>query len=150
MNNFILCKPNRKTLCVLNGVQLDSVSYTPKLNDLDEITFTVDKYIVDDDGNEIVSQGYEQLHAFMEVYLDGIGYFQIKEPQISNDGDRETKIVTGVSTDCELLQKDLVGFTVNKTTANSLEMLADNNINSLGYPNEYITFYNKNCNCKYR
>lgn len=142
MNNFILCKPNRKTLCVLNGVQLDSVSYTPKLNDLDEITFTVDKYIVDDDGNEIVSQGYEQLHAFMEVYLDGIGYFQIKEPQISNDGDRETKIVTGVSTDCELLQKDLVGFTVNKTTANSLEMLADNNVNSLGYPNEYITFYN--------
>ena len=142
MNNFILCKPNRKTLCVLNGVQLDSVSYTPKLNDLDEITFTVDKYIVDDDGNEIVSQGYEQLHAFMEVYLDWIGYFQIKEPQISNDGDRETKIVTGVSTDCELLQKDLVGFTVNKTTANSLEMLADNNVNSLGYPNEYITFYN--------
>lgn len=142
MNNFILCKPNRKTLCVLNGVQLDSVSYTPKLNDLDEITFIVDKYIVDDDGNEIVSQGYEQLHAFMEVYLDGIGYFQIKEPQISNDGDRETKTVTGVSTDCELLQKDLVGFTVNKTTANSLEMLADNNVNSLGYPNEYITFYN--------
>ena len=126
----------------MNGVQLDSVSYTPKLNDLDEIAFTVDRYIIDDDGNKIISQGYDQIHAFMEVYIDGIGYFQIKEPQVSNDGNKETKSVTGVSTDCELLQKDLVGFTVNKTTANSLEMLADNNVNSLGYPNEYITFYN--------
>ena len=144
MDSFVLCKPNRKTLCTLNGVQLDSVNYTPKFNDLDEITFTVDKYIIDDNGNKIVSQGYEQLHAFMEVYLSGIGYFQIKEPTISNDGKRETKTITGTSTACELVQKDLVGFTVNKTTANSLEMLADNNVNSLGYPNEYITFYNPN------
>lgn len=144
LNKIILCKLGRVPACTLNGVDYDTINYTSKFNDLDEISFTVDKYIDMGEERNIVSSGYDLLHAFMEIYVEGIGYFQIKEPQISNDGDRETKTVTGVSTACELLQKDLVGFTVNKTTANSLEMLADNNINSLGYPNEYITFYNKN------
>lgn len=143
MNKHItLCKPGREPVCVLNGVDLNTVDYTQKFNDLDEITFVVDKYIEDSDGEKIISAGYDKLHAFMEIYVDEIGYFQIKEPEISNEISRETKTVTGVSIATELLQKDLVGFTVNTSTTASLEMLADNNINSLGYPDEYITFYN--------
>ena len=143
MNKHItLCKPGRVPVCVLNGVDINTVNYTQKFNDLDEITFTVDKYIETENGDRIFSNGYEKLHAFMEIYVDDIGYFQIKEPEISNEIDKETKAVTGVSIATELLQKDLVGFTVNTSTTSSLEMLADNNINSLGYPNEYITFYN--------
>ena len=143
MNKHItLCKPGRVPVCVLNGVDINTVNYTQKFNDLDEITFTVDKYIETENGDRIFSNGYEKLHAFMEIYVDDIGYFQIKEPEISNEINKETKTVTGVSIATELLQKDLVGFTVNTSTTSSLEMLADNNINSLGYPNEYITFYN--------
>ena len=143
MNKHItLCKPGRFPVCTLNGVDIDTVNYTQKFNDLDEITFTVDKYIEAENGERIFSAGYEILHAFMEIYVDDIGYFQIKEPEISNEINKETKTVTGVSIATELLQKDLVGFTVNTSTTSSLEMLADNNINSLGYPNEYITFYN--------
>lgn len=143
MNKHItLCKPGRVPVCVLNGVDLNTVDYTQKFNDLDEITFVVDKYIEDSDGEKIISAGYDKLHSFMEIYVDEIGYFQIKEPEMSNEINKETKTVTGVSIATELLQKDLVGFTVNTSTAASLEMLADNNINSLGYPNEYITFYN--------
>lgn len=143
MNKHItLCKPGRVPVCVLNGVDINTVNYTQKFNDLDEITFTVDKYIETENGDRIFSNGYEKLHAFMEIYVDNIGYFQIKEPEISNEINKETKTVTGVSIATELLQKDLVGFTVNTSTTSSLEMLADNNINSLGYPNEYITFYN--------
>lgn len=143
MNKHItLCKPGRVPFCTLNGVDIDTVNYTQKFNDLDEITFTVDKYIEAENGERIFSAGYEKLHAFMEIYVDDIGYFQIKEPEISNEINKETKTVTGVSIATELLQKDLVGFTVNTSTTSSLEMLADNNINSLGYPNEYITFYN--------
>lgn len=143
MNKHItLCKPGREPVCVLNGVDLNTVDYTQKFNDLDEITFVVDKYIEDSDGEKIISAGYDKLHAFMEIYVDEIGYFQIKEPEISNEINKETKTVTGVSIATELLQKDLVGFTVNTSTTASLEMLADNNINSLGYPDEYITFYN--------
>lgn len=143
MNKHItLCKPGRVPVCTLNGVDIDTVNYTQKFNDLDEITFTVDKYIEAENGERIFSAGYEKLHAFMEIYVDDIGYFQIKEPEISNEINKETKTVTGVSIATELLQKDLVGFTVNTSTTSSLEMLADNNINSLGYPNEYITFYN--------
>lgn len=143
MNKHItLCKPGREPVCVLNGVDLNTVDYTQKFNDLDEITFVVDKYIEDSDGEKIISAGYDKLHAFMEIYVDEIGYFQIKEPEISNEISRETKTVTGVSIATELLQKDLVGFTVNTSTTASLEMLADNNINSLGYPDEYIIFYN--------
>ena len=126
----------------LNGVDYNTINYTTKFNDLDEITFTVDKYITLGGGESAKSNGYDDLHAFMEVYVEDIGYFQIREPEISNEINKETKTVTGVSIATELLQKDLVGFTVNTSTTASLEMLADNNINSLGYPNEYVTFYN--------
>ena len=126
----------------LNGVDYNTINYTTKFNDLDEITFTIDKYITLSDGENVKSNGYDDLHAFMEVYVEDIGYFQIREPEISNEINKETKTVTGVSIATELLQKDLVGFTVNTSTTASLEMLADNNINSLGYPNEYVTFYN--------
>lgn len=129
-------------MCQLNGVDYNMINYTTKFNDLDEITFTVDKYITLRDGESVKSNGYDNIHAFMEVYIEDIGYFQIREPEISNEINKETKTVTGVSIATELLQKDLVGFTVNTSTTASLEMLADNNINSLGYPNEYITFYN--------
>lgn len=129
-------------MCQLNGVDYNTINYTTKFNDLDEITFTVDKYITLRDGEGVKSNGYDSIHAFMEVYIEDIGYFQIREPEISNEINKETKTVTGVSIATELLQKDLVGFTVNTSTTASLEMLADNNINSLGYPNEYITFYN--------
>lgn len=143
MNNHItLCKPGRNPVCVLNGVDLNTINYTQKFNDLDEITFVADKYIENSNGEKSLSAGYEKIHAFMEIYVDGIGYFQIKEPDISNEINKETKTVTAVSIATELLQKDLVGFTVNTSTTASLEMLADNNINSLGYPNKYITFYN--------
>ncbi|WP_278864230.1 tail fiber domain-containing protein [Leyella stercorea] len=142
MKNIILCKPGKVPVCQLNGVDYNTINYTAKFNDLDEITFTVDKYITLSDGESVKSNGYDSIHAFMEVYVEDIGYFQIKEPDISNEINKETKTVTGVSIATELLQKDLVGLTVNTSTAASLEMLADNNINSLGYPNEYITFYN--------
>ena len=129
-------------MCQLNGVDYNTINYTAKFNDLDEITFTVNKYITLSDGEIVKSNGYDNIHAFMEVYVEDIGYFQIREPEISNEINKETKTITGVSIATELLQKDLVGFTVNTSTTASLEMLADNNINSLGYPNEYITFYN--------
>ena len=142
LKNIILCKPGKVPMYQLNGVDYNTINYTTKFNDLDEITFTIDKYITLSDGESVKSNGYDDLHAFMEVYVEDIGYFQIKEPDISNEGNKETKTVTAVSIATELLQKDLVGFTVNTSTTASLEMLADNNINSLGYPNEYITFYN--------
>ena len=142
LKNIILCKPGKVPVCQLNGVDYNTINYTTKFNDLDEITFTVDKYITLKDGESVKSNGYDNIHAFMEVYIEDIGYFQIREPEISNEINKETKTVTGVSIATELLQKDLVGFTVNTSTTASLEMLADNNINSLGYPNEYITFYN--------
>lgn len=142
LKNIILCKPGKVPVCQLNGVDYNTINYTTKFNDLDEITFTVDKYITLRDGESVKSNGYDNIHAFMEVYIEDIGYFQIRETEISNEINKETKTVTGVSIATELLQKDLVGFTVNTSTTASLEMLADNNINSLGYPNEYITFYN--------
>lgn len=144
LKNIVLCKPGRIPICTLNGVDYNTVDYTSKFNDLDEISFTVDKYIESDDGTKITSNGYDSLHAFMEIYVEDIGYFQIKEPQVTNTVTKETKTVMGVSIATELLQKDLVGFTVNTSTTSSLEMLVDGNVNSLGYPTEYITFYNEN------
>ena len=107
-------------MCQLNGVDYNMINYTTKFNDLDEITFTVDKYITLRDGESVKSNGYDNIHAFMEVYIEDIGYFQIREPEISNEINKETKTVTGVSIATELLQKDLVGFTVNTSTTSSL------------------------------
>lgn len=137
-----LCKPNREIITQLNGIDIPSVSYSDKAKDYNSLSFDVDRYI-NVDGSYVESNGYDLLHVYMELYLEDIGYFQMQEPEISNDGYAEKKTVTAYSLEKQFENKDLVGFKINTGDKDSREYLATDNVNELGLAKEYVLFYRK-------
>lgn len=137
-----LCKPDRTPVAELNGKKIESVEYTPHLKDFNKLTFQVDRYI-EIDGELLESSGYEQLNDHMLLYLEDLDYFQIQEPKLINNGKQEYKEIIAYSDEKSLDDKDLKGFLFNKGTKDSLEMLATNNVDELGFAKEYISFYNE-------
>lgn len=127
-----LCRPNKEILCTLNGVNIATVSYQSSLKDYDTITFDMYRYINTydwyDGKNKLVeSNGYEEINLYLLVYLEDIGYFQIQEPKVSFDGDKEYKTINGYSNEKEFEDKDLVDFAINTGEEGSLERLVTSN-----------------------
>ena len=145
-----LCRPNKEILCVLNGVDIDTVSYQTNLKDYDTLSFQMSRYINVYDwpnGKNVLveSNGYEDINLYLLVYLEDIGYFQIQEPEIEFDGDREFKTVNGYSNEKELEDKDLVDFAINTGEEGSLERLVtDTTSNSFEGDGETTSFTLKN------
>ena len=136
-----LCKPGNKLMTQLNGVQIDTVQCSEHLKDFWELSFVVDRYIATDEGAEILSNGYEDLGVYMELYLEDIGYFQMQEPVTTNDGFQETKSIQAYDISKEFQDKALTGILINKGTTDSLEYLAKNNVDELGFAKKYIILY---------
>ena len=82
-----LCKPNRKIICCLNGINIDTVDISIKLNNQYELSFDYDKYITIDD-KQIKSNGYDSLNIGMEIFVEKIGFFKMKYPPRKYDGDK--------------------------------------------------------------
>lgn len=135
-----LCRPDRTIITELNGVQTGSVNYSTHVKDYDEISFDVDEYIVVD-GVEVKSNGYDLLDVYLNIYLEDIGYFQMQHPTTANDGTKETKSVVAYSLEKEWEQKDWVGLKVNTGETDSLEQLAEDNVDDLGFAKEFVVFY---------
>lgn len=138
-----LCDFNLHPLTVLNGVDTNSVEYSCHVKDYDELTFDVDEYIIID-GKKIKSLGYDLLLPYMTVYLEDLGMFQIQNPKTSNDGNSEKKSITAYSLEKEFEDKNWLNFKCNTGDKDSLEQVAENNLNELGYAKEFVIFYNKN------
>ena len=137
-----LCRPDRTVICALNGVQINSVEYEQQLKDFNHLTFNVDRYIYID-GEYVESAGYEKLKDHMTIYLEGLDYFQLQEPTLQNDNGRyEYKACEAYSDEKTFEDKDMKGLSFNKGTTDSMEMLATNNVDDMGYAKEYITFCN--------
>lgn len=137
-----LCRPDRTVICALNGVQIKSVEYEQQLKDFNRLTFNVDRYI-DVDGEYVESAGYEKLKDHMTIYLEGLDYFQLQEPSLQNDNGRyEYKACEAYSDEKTFEDKDMKGLSFNKGIKDSMEMLATNNVDDMGYAKEYITFCN--------
>lgn len=136
-----LCRPDRTAICELNGKQISSVNYEPNLKDFNKLTFNVDRYI-DVDGELVESNGYELLSDHMVLYLEGLDYLQMQQPKLCGDGKSEYKEITAYSDEKTLEDKDLVGISYNKGTPESMEMLATNNVDDLGFAKEFISFVN--------
>ena len=136
-----LCQPGNKLMTQLNGVQIDTVQCSEHLKDFWELSFVVDRYVTTEDGTEIVSNGYEDLGVYMELYLEDVGYFQMQEPVTSNDGFQETKSIRTYDISKEFQDKALTGILINKGTTDSLEYLAANNVDELGFAKKYIILY---------
>lgn len=120
---FYLCKTDNTIVCELNGIDLQSVSYTKQLNNFDTIQFDVHRYV---NGEE--SNGYDMLDEAMYIFVDGIGYFRISYPTVSNDGFDEYKSITAQSCECELALKTLKNFKINTGEVDSYEYLVTNNV----------------------
>lgn len=141
-SKIYLCRPDRTVICALNGVQINSVEYEQQLKDFNHLTFNVDRYI-DIDGEYVESAGYEKLKDHMTIYLEGLDYFQLQEPSLQNDNGRyEYKACEAYSDEKTFEDKDMKGLSFNKGTTDSMEMLATNNVDDMGYAKEYITFCN--------
>ncbi|MDU7030188.1 MAG: phage tail protein [Clostridiales bacterium] len=136
-----LCQPGNKLMTQLNGVQIDTVQCSEHLKDFWELSFVVDRYIATDEGAEILSNGYEDLGVYMELYLEDIGYFQMQEPVVRNDGFQETKSIQAYDISKEFQDKALTSILINKGTTDSLEYLAKNNVDELGFAKKYIILY---------
>lgn len=138
-----LCDFNLHPLMVLNGVDTNSVEYSCHVKDYDELTFDVDEYIIIN-GKKVKSLGYNMLLPYMTVYLEDLGMFQIQNPKTSNNGNSEKKSITAYSLEKEFEDKNWLNFKCNTGDKDSLEQVAENNLNELGYAKEFVTFYNKN------
>lgn len=137
-----LCRPDRTVICALNGVQINSAQYEQNLKDFNHLTFNVDRYL-DIDGEFVKSAGYEKLNDHMTIYLEDLDYFQLQQPTLQNDnGKYEYKICEAYSDEKTFEDKDMKGVSFNKGTTDSMEMLATNNVDDMGYAKEYITFCN--------
>jgi len=137
VKKIYLCNLNLKPITELNGVQTSSVSLSQNVKDYDQLTFTVDEYIQTDDG-KVKSNGYDELDAFITLYLEDIGMFQMQKPKDSGDGKKNTKEITAYSLEKEWEDKDWLDFKVNTGEKDSLEQLATNNLNELGFAKEFI------------
>ena len=136
-----LCTPDLQPITVLNGVKTDTVNYDTHLKDYDELTFEIDRYILVN-GELVESNGYELVDVYLNLYLEDIGNFQMQYPIMSNDGQKETKTITAYSIEKEFENKDWKGFKVNTGETDSLEQLAEDNLDDLGFAKEFIIFYN--------
>lgn len=142
-----LATPSKKNICVLNGIKEDTFSFTPKLRDVYELSFELDRYIIDDNGKKIESNGYEFVQKLMRIYVEDIGWFICQPPTISNNGKHEVKSVVCNSCEIEMLQHDIKNLKINKGTTDSYEMLVDGNveiIDDVEFAKQQITFYNSN------
>ena len=134
-----LCTPDLQPITVLNGVKTDTVNYDTHLKDYDELTFEIDRYILVN-GELVESNGYELVDVYLNLYLEDIGNFQMQYPIMSNDGQKETKTITAYSIEKEFENKDWKGFKVNTGETDSLEQLAEDNLDDLGFAKEFIIF----------
>lgn len=127
-SKIILCNLLKQPICVLNSIQESTVELTQNLDDLWNLSFTIDKYVYSA-GEKTIANGWNDLKDQMYLYLDQIGYFIInKTPSYENNGNQETKSVTAYSADYEFLKVDLRNFEVNTGTLTSAEFLADGNV----------------------
>ena len=135
-----LCSPDLEPITVLNGVKTETAEYDEHVKDFDTLTFEVDEYI-NVDGKRVKSNGYDDLEVYMNLYLEGIGCFQMQHPSTENDGSHETKTVTAYSLEREFMDKDFVGFKINTGETDSFEYLAADNLREDGMAKEYVVFY---------
>lgn len=141
VKKIYLCDLNLQPITELNGIQRDSVSLSQYAKDIDQLTFTVDEYVVVD-GAKIKSNGYDSLDIFMTLYLEDVGMFQMQKPAEIGDGTKNYKTVLAYSLEKEWDDKSWMGFKVNTGEEDSLEQLATGNLNDLGFAKEFVTFYN--------
>lgn len=144
-STIYLATSNGKKLHPLNSIDLSSVEYTEKCNDLSSISFDLHAFTTTQDGKRIRGAGYDIISKHMRLYVSNIGWFICHSPIVHNTGSNEYKSIEASSAQVEFSQIPLRNWKVNRGTTDSLEMLVDDNvtkINDVEFAKENIKFYN--------
>lgn len=130
-----VAQPGKKPICALGSIDRSSVSLTRHLNDFDELTFDIDRWL---NGEE--SFGYDYMDIHMLLYIEGTWFKIVEPPEKVIESTREYKTVTAQSLEVELQQYMLVGFKVNQGSVDSVERLyqEEHNLDSF----QQVRFYN--------
>lgn len=117
-----LCEIDKKRICQLETINL---SGSFKFNSYSELNFSVGRtYTNMVTGETLVNPFYNKIEALRLVELEGFGYFEIQDPEITSDGIKEIKEVTAYSLEYRLSQKYLENFKINTGDADSHEVIA--------------------------
>lgn len=128
-----IAKPGQRIIGYLPGVREETAYLEFNLNNTNTLDIEVDRDIGGD-----VNPFYDYVERHYELYVKPYGWFKIKEePEITNDGEVETKHVYAESLEIELQQYDLFSFKINTGEVDSWEMLATDNT----YPMDEFTMF---------
>lgn len=117
-----LCETDKTKICELETIELTG---SFKFNAYSELTFTIGRtYTNMITGETQVNPFYSKIEALRLVYLDGFGYFEIQDPEITSDGIKEVKNVTAYGLEYRLSQKYIENFKINTGDTDSLEVIA--------------------------
>lgn len=101
--SFVLCNPDKTQIYTLG--KLNNRIYKPRYNALSELSFTAYSEI---DG--ITNDYFDYLQYKRLIYLDGIGYFLIRDIDQSNNGFVKIKNITAYSFEAVLANKKISSF----------------------------------------
>lgn len=139
-SEIYLAKPGHRVIGRLNGIDESTCSLEINLNNTAILEFSIPRIV---DGE--ITNYYDLINRHYELYVTHFGWFKInEEPELSNDGNIETKAIRAESGEIELQQFDKINFEINTGTVSSREMLApDNTYEVVGYklPHDNIRFY---------
>ncbi len=117
-STLYLAAPGKRIICAVNGIDTSSATLTLNTNNTYTITFSVNKYINENEK----SNAYDNIEEAMELYCDGIWFKIVDPPSITTDGMKEVKTVTAESYEVILSQYALMDFEVNTGNEASYEM----------------------------
>lgn len=146
LSRVYLAKPDKTILCALNSIDIESVDFNGKANDISAFSFDINKYVESNYSDKLIeSNGYELLGKYMKILVTGIGWFVMDTPEFHNTGKKEYKTISASSAQIEYGQVALDTWKVNKGTTDSLEMLVDGNVEEIDgveFAKENIKFCN--------
>lgn len=139
-----VCRSDRRLICRINGIT--QLSAKAKFNDLNEISFEVQRYIINSSTFALEENiAFPYLHAMFSIYipeLGKLGYFRIsEEPKITVESTKHEYInFTALSYETVLQGEYVKNFIINEGTAGSIEM-SSYNLDAIGSPIKKIALY---------
>lgn len=99
-----LCNPDKKELCLITGVNRKC---TLRLNSISELTLDVYKKLQNIKGKTIFQPGYSLIEGKRLLFVEGIGYFEIKKAVELDDESGVYKSITAESHQSTLQNKNI-------------------------------------------